>query len=485
MKYDDFIHKLQSNVVYRCSINELCKQSFFYYLKIVFYIINGSNMTFKPFHHKIIKHLQDIVDCKNKKRNLALCLPVGSGKSLIVEYFITWCFARTINNTFCYVSHSDRLINKLSKECKDIITNPIWVLIFQHILKKDDRQRVNFSFENAKNRTGLTAGAMGSAITGLDAGNPNINGFSGALIIDDAMDAGNARYETARKEVITYYDEKLATRRRTPNTPTILIMQRLHREDLVGWIEANESDLWEICKVKAIDNNKSFWEERYPLEELKHIKSVNNFKFMSQYQQDPIVLGGEVIKRSWFNYYNVSTSYHYKKIVIAGDTAMSVKQNADRSCFIVGGVTDNNQLHILDCIVGRWDYPTLKQNIIALWNKWQFKNLNITSASSLNIEEKASGIQLLQELKKYSIPLIPLKAEKDKLSRIESVLEYIASGQVYLPDNEQYGFNSEILNEVESFTRDDSHAHDDITDTLVYLIMSTIARREISILEVL
>ena len=54
---------------------------------------------------------------------------------------------------------------------------------------------------------------------------------------------------------------------------------------------------------------------------------------------------------------------------------MSIKQNADRSCFIVGGVTDNNQLHILDCIVGRWDYPTLKQNIIALWNKWQFKDL--------------------------------------------------------------------------------------------------------------
>ena len=64
------------------------------------------------------------------------------------------------------------------------------------------------------------------------------------------MDAGNARYESARDEVVTYYDEKLSTRRRTPETPTILIMQRLHLDDLVGWIEKNEPDLWDIVKVQ-------------------------------------------------------------------------------------------------------------------------------------------------------------------------------------------------------------------------------------------
>ena len=148
--------------------------------------------------------------------------------------------------------------------------------MFEHQLKKDDRQRVNFSFEGSKNRTGLTAGTTGGAITGLDAGNPNIEGFSGALIIDDPMDAGNARYEKSREEVVTFYDEKLSTRRRTPNTPTILIMQRLHLDDLVGWIEKNEPQEWEIVKISALDENgQSFWEERYPVEELKHIQRIN------------------------------------------------------------------------------------------------------------------------------------------------------------------------------------------------------------------
>ena len=250
-EYDNFIDKLEQSENYRYHLTQYCCTSFELYLLTVFYLINGSKFKLKPFHKKVIGKLQDLVDNKNTKRNLALCLPVGSGKSLIIEYFITWCFARSVNNTFCYVSHSDRLINKLSKECKDIIENPLWQQLFQHKLKKDDRQRVNFSFDEAKNRTGLTAGTTGGAITGLDAGNPNIEGFSGALIIDDPMDAGNARYERAREEVVTFYDEKLATRRRTPTTPTILIMQRLHLDDLVGWIEKNEPEIWDIVCVPA------------------------------------------------------------------------------------------------------------------------------------------------------------------------------------------------------------------------------------------
>lgn len=485
MKYDDFIERLQKDIVYRNAIAELCKADFLCYLKAIFFIINTSYFILKPFHKLIAKKLQGIVEQTNTKRNLALCLPVGSGKSLIVEYFISWCFARSVDNAFIYVSHSDRLITKLSKECRDIINNPLWQLLFNHPLKSDDRQKVNFSFEGAKNRTGLTAGTMGGGITGLDSGNPNIKGFSGALIIDDPVDSGNIKYENTRKEVIDFYNQKLKTRRRTPQTPTILIMQRLHIEDLAGWVESVEPEIWDIVKIPAIDENgNSFWAERYPVEELRHIQKVDNYTFTSQYMQQPIVAGGQVIKREWFNYYDISQEYKYKRIVMASDTAMSTKESADRSVVLVGGVTQNNQLHIIDFIAGRWDYPTLKQKIITLWNKWQFDRFH-TSASALFVEEKASGIQVLQELTKYGIPIRPLKADKDKLTRVESVLDYIASGQVFLPSNENYGYNPEILNELESFTRDNSHLHDDITDTLCYLISNTIAHKQVSILEVL
>ena len=484
--YEEYIDNLKNNSKERLITAEICRKNFLIYLLTVFYIINGSKFQLKPFHKKIIKKLEDIVYSKNTKRNLALCLPVGAGKSLIIEYFITWCFARSINTTFCYVSFSDRLINRLSKESRDIIDNPLWNLLFGATLKKDDRQRVNFSFDGAKNRTGLTAGTTGGAITGLDAGNPNIKGFSGALLIDDPMDASDWRYETARKEVITYYDDKLATRRRTTTTPTILVMQRLHLDDLVGWIKTNEPQLWDIVEIPALnDDGTSFWEERYPVSELKHIESVNNYKFMSQYQQNPVAVGGSVIKTEWFNYYPIEQSYNYKKIVISADTAISVKESADFTAFIVGGVTEQGKLHILDIIRGKWEYPELRTTLVNLYNKWQF-DIYHTSASAVYVENKASGQQIIQELKKATgLPIIAVDVTKDKLTRVEEILDYIASGNVLLPVSETYGNNSLLLNECQEFNREQTQTHDDVLDATVHLINNTIAKRRVSILEVL
>lgn len=480
-EYDSFIEDVLSNSEI---IQAACKKDFEFYLTTIFYVINGSKFFLKPFHLKVIKALQTLVNGENTKRNLALCLPVGSGKSLITEYFITWCFARTVNNTFCYTSNSDRLINKLSKECKDIIENPYWQALFNHPLKKDDRQRVNFSFDGAKNRTGLTAGTTGGAITGLDAGNPNIEGFSGALIIDDPLDAGNARYEKSRDEVVTFYDEKLSTRRRTPTTPTILIMQRLHLDDLVGWIEKNEPEEWEILKVPALDEEgNSFWAERYPVEELEKIRRINNFKFQSQYQQDPIASGGAVIKTEWFKYYPANITYEYKRIFITADTAQKIKEHNDYSVFMVWGVTKFGKLHLLDEIRGKWEAPDLKRQVKILWNRWS-KGIGNTPCSGLYIEDKASGTGLIQEIKREcAIPVLPLQADKDKLTRLEAVLAHIEAGNIELPNNPEQ--NKDLLNECEAFTRDDSHSHDDQVDTLVYGIMVGLSKLQVSILEVL
>lgn len=482
--FDAYIEKIENSVRYRAALKEWCQADFLTYLGHVFYIINGSKFKLQPFHRLIISKLQAIVECQNSKRNIALCLPVGSGKSLLIEYFITWCFARTINNTFCYTSNSDRLINKLSKECKDIIENRYWQLIFDHPLKKDDRQRINFSFEGAKNRTGLTAGTTGGAITGLDAGNPNIEGFSGALIIDDPMDAGNGRYQKAREEVVVFYDEKLSTRRRTPQTPTILVMQRLHLDDLVGWIEDNEPDEWDIVKVPALsDNNESFWPERYPVEELQKISRINNFKFQSQYQQDPIASGGAVIRTEWFKYYPLNVQYDYKKIFITGDTAQKVKEHNDYSVFMVWGVTKFGKLHLLDCIRGKWEAPDLKRQVKLLWNRWSC-GVGRTACSGLYVEDKASGTGLIQEIRREcAIPILPLQADKDKLTRLEAVLAHIEAGNVELPHSAEN--NKQLLNECEAFTRDDSHAHDDQVDALVYGIMVGLSKLQVSILEVL
>ena len=324
--------------------------------------------------------------------------------------------------------------------------------------------------------------SIGASITGFGAGIRASKDFSGFLLIDDANKPSEIRSQIIREKVVRYYEETLLSRLNNPTTPIINVQQRLSKHDLTGTLE--EKYNFDTLKIPLLDEfGNCNLPHQYTKQRIKELQ-INNYMFQAQFQQSPIEESGEVIKRSWFNYYDINFKYVYKKIVIASDTAMSTKESADRSCFMVGGITQNNQLHIIDFICGRWDYPTLKQKVIELWNKWQLDKRS-TSASALYVEEKASGIQILQELKKTGIPILPLKADKDKYTRVQGVLEYIASGQVFLPHNEQYGFNPEILNEVESFTRDNSHLHDDITDTLVYLINVTIARKQVSILETL
>jgi predicted phage terminase large subunit-like protein len=281
-------------------VRAICLASFITYFKVMFLLINRSQAMVKPFHKEVAAKLQDIVNGDNDKRNLALCLPVGSGKSLIIQYFISWCFARSVNNAFVYISHSRDNISKMSRETRDICMSEPWVVLFGGEIKGDQKSIWNWAFKDAIKRTGLMAKPLGSGVTGLDAGNPAVSGFSGAMIIDDPMDAGNSRSQVVKTKVYRFYDEKLTPRRRMPNTPTILISQRLAVDDLVGWIKENELDNWDIVEIPALDDGESFWPERYPMQELLEIKAQNPYKFQAQYQQAPILDGGQMFKVDGF-----------------------------------------------------------------------------------------------------------------------------------------------------------------------------------------
>lgn len=140
---------------------------------------------------------------------------------------------------------------------------------------------------------------------------------------------------------------------------------------------------------------------------------------------------------------------------------------------------------MLDLIRGKWEAPELKQQVKILWNRW-VKGIGKTACSGLYIEDKASGTGLIQELQREcAIPIIPLQADKDKLTRLEGVLSHIEAGNLELPYNQDYDLNRPLLNECEAFTRDDSHKHDDIVDVIVYAIMIGLSKLKVSILEVL
>jgi hypothetical protein len=196
----------------------ICENSLKQFIKVMHLYNTGAPFTFKPFHDEVIAALEARAKYQTTK-NLILNLPVGYGKSAIVEYFKSWCYARNKNICFLYTSYSDKLIIKLSSEIMEIMKSEPYQAMWNYSFKKDKKSKANWSIEGSVGRAGLTAGSIGGTITGLDAGNPAIEGFCGALIVDDPMKAGDEIYDTKRELVVEYFDRKLVTRLRRFDVP--------------------------------------------------------------------------------------------------------------------------------------------------------------------------------------------------------------------------------------------------------------------------
>lgn len=455
-----------------------CLGDFKIYIKVMFYAQNHKNFTFKPFHNMLISKLQDIVEGKNAKRNLMLNIPVGSGKSLIVEMFITWVFARNISAKFCYVSHSADLIAKLSNETKEIIYTKEWASMFGHELKRSERAKLEYSFEGGGSRSGLTGASMGGAITGVDAGNPNTGAdFGGALIIDDPMDVGNANSETQKNETIRIYTDKLATRLRSEKTPIILIMQRIAVDDLAAYVEKNEPDLWDIVKIPAISQDEkgnwsSIWPEKYPVEKMLKMAEINPTLFYSQYQQEPVISGGNLFKESMFIRGPMPSSFDFTFITV--DTAYKEKQENDYTVAAAWGCRSfadgTKRVYLLDVFRERIKAADCEAYLVPFFRKWNTGNF----VGAL-IEPKGHGIYLNQKMITYGLPMQSEEfideffsdRRMDKVARANIVIPTLNTFPVIVSDNISDSMFTALKDELLNFPKG---AHDDAcftADTLI------------------
>jgi predicted phage terminase large subunit-like protein len=392
-------------------------------------------------------------------------MPVGFGKSLIVELFITWCFARNKQSMFCYISHSSDLISKLSRETKEIVESPEWIMLFGHTIKKDEKSKTQYSFDGAGSRTGLTASSMGGAVTGVDAGNPTIMGFAGALIIDDPMDISNANSKVEKEEVIRIYTDKLKTRLRTNSTPIIVIMQRIALDDLSAYILSEEIDSYEVVTIKALnEEGKSNWEERISTAQLLDISQKTPNLFNSQYQQNPISENGNFFKRDMFEECEMPRKFDYT--YITADTAYKDKQENDYTVFTVFGVL-NKDLFLIDILRGKIKSVDIETQCIPF-----IKKHSIYGFRGAFIEPKGHGIYLNQKLPNENI-VMPREEvieeffkdrRQDKQQRANASMPFFTAHKLYINKNIDEQVKSDVITECMNFP---DGLHDDAVDTIV------------------
>ena len=479
----------------------LLKRGFETWMRYMFRIIEARPLVVEPIHADLFQTMEKLYAGKELRQNINV--PPRSAKTTLAKYFIAYCWTISPKMNFIYTSYSESLLANISKELMTILEHPAYKAMYpqsraiegeEDITPKDDfwyeylkQFYTGKNVYSAKKITTYQGGIclfspIGGQITGYGCGVRSAKKFSGALIIDDGNKPADVRSQTMRDRVLRYYEETLLSRLNNPYVPIINIQQRLHVEDLSGTLEKKYR--FNTLKKPLLDENGVCQiPSQYTPERIEELKK-NNYMFLSQYQQEPIILGGQVIKRAYFRYYPVAKEYQYKRILIAADTAMKTKEYNDYSVFMAGGLTTDNKLHVLDMLRGKWEAPELEKMAVAIWNQFKLYPVTGLTCNGFYIEDKASGIGLIQGLTaKYGIPVIGVPASTDKLTRAENVLPYIESGQVYLPENENYNFNVDILSECEAFSRDMSHKHDDIVDTLGILIQEALGKTKISILD--
>lgn len=448
---------------------DLLLRRFDLFVKVFHYYMEREQFIIMPFHKQIIAKLMSYVYGTNEKQNLYIGISPRSGKSKLCIYFMAWAYAMNPFSNFIYTSYSGDLCVKHSKMVRNIVTSDLFQALFGVVIDSStsasDLWRVNGGGE-------FRAVAMGGAITGFGAGT-FADQFGGAIVVDDFLKADNYKSKAEKQNVIDIFENTLRSRKNRPaKDPTIIIAQRLAKDDLIDYIKEKYPDEWDFYVIPAYNEQtgESFWEERYPVKMLMEMKEQNPFLFYSQYQQAPIAMGGGVIKHEWWQFYKDKEDTRYRKIFITADTAVKTKEWNDFTAIGCWGITLQNRLRLLDMVHGKFEIPELQSTMMAFWEKWHY-GIGNCRCSEIMIEDKASGMQLIQQLRRIGgLPIHAITPEKDKLSRVYDVIPQIAAGNVELPESENHPLSREFLAEADAFSADGSQEHDDMVDMAVYAI---------------
>lgn len=405
-------------------------------------------------------------------------IPPRVGKTKIMEALCCWFYAYFSDAQIIYTSYAGDLATASSRYVQEVMASAWYKELYQTRLGSVQQA------DHFKTTHGgmFHAEGVGGGLTGKGAGLKRVAG--GFIIIDDPAKPDEALSPVQRDKVQFWFENTLKSRRNSSDhTPIIICAQRISSEDLPGFVMTNYPLETRVIKHAALVNGESIIPETVSTASLLATQRVNPFAFAAQYQQEPIILGGNLIKTDDFFYFD-SVDLKWEKKIITVDTALKAKQHNDWSVLQLWGLLEK-KAYLLDMIRGRWESPALLTNAQAFFKKHHDVGGYFHAPAPVRkftIEEAAAGIGLIQQLRALGIPALGIIRTKDKVTRVHEILPYIVTHMVGLPKNAPW--LNEFLLECAGFRPDGLHLHDDMVDAMVDGIWECLGKAT-SILDVL
>ena len=259
-------------------------------------------------HHEIICKTLDRI-LRGESTRVCISIAPRYGKTeLAVKNFIALGLAHNPSSKFIHLSYSGSLAEDNSESVRDFIDSEDYGSIFPYVeLSKSSASKSKWSTTRGG---GVYATATGGQITGFGAGEVDreilgampgavsSSSFSGAIIIDDALKPDDALSDLKRQRVNERFENTIRSRTNSRDTPIIVIGQRLHSNDLIGYLKETEEERREFIDIPCITVDKygvehALWEFKQTLAELNNIRQIDENVFETQYQQNPQDLKGK------------------------------------------------------------------------------------------------------------------------------------------------------------------------------------------------
>lgn len=422
-------------------------------------------------HHRILANMLMAIERGDKDR-ICVNMPPRHGKSQLVSIFYpAWFLGRNPDKKVMMVSHTTDLAVDFGRKVRNLIATDAYKEVFPAVSLSIDSKSAGRWNTNHKGE--YFACGIGSSIAGRGAD---------LLLVDDPhseQDVLNGNFEVFERayEWFTFG----ARTRLMPGGRVAIVQTRWHLDDLTGRVtrdmaKNDKADQYEVVEFPAILDTvdkttnktvqKPLWPEFFDIAALERTKaSMPVFQWNAQYQQQPTAEEAALIKREWWRGWPHDEPPACEYIIMSLDAAAEKHNRADFTALTTWGVFLNEEsseynVILLNSIKQRMEFPELKKLAMEEYEEWQ--------PDSFIVEKKSAGTALYQEMRRMGLPVqefTPHRGSGDKLARLNSVADIVASGMCWVP---QTRWAEEVVEEIAGFP---FMSHDDLVDSTVMALM--------------
>ena len=414
-------------------------------------------------HHKRMAKAFERV-ARGECKRLIINMPPRHTKSEFASYLLpAWFLGNFPEKKVIQTSHTAELAVGFGRKVRNLVDQDVYTEIFPGMgLQQDSKAAGRW---NTNKGGDYFAIGVGGAVTGKGAD---------ILIIDDPHSEQEAAMAASNPEIYDKVYEWYTSgprQRLQPGGSIVIVMTRWAARDLTGQVVKSAAqrsgEEWEVIEFPAIlPSGNPLWPQFWSLEELAALREeLPNSKWQAQYQQNPIGNESAIIKRDWWKWWEQDDPPICDYILQSWDTAFEKNNRADYSAGTTWGIFNCEEdnfapnIILLNTYKKRVEFPELKRDVLREYNEYE--------PDSLIVEKKASGAPLIYDLRAMGIPVqeyTPGKGQ-DKIARLNSVSDIIASGKVWVP---QTRWAEELVDEVAAFP---SGEHDDLVDATTLALM--------------